>query len=137
MKIAAVAVAALILAGCGGNPETSGVSTVPTLSTPLPVDTGPTIFESTYSDCQLNLGGKAMFAKIGDDGHTLDLRGRMNASDRACVLEALDMPDGVMAHIKQTRAVDGMQEDAWLNIRARWTYDPDNGLHIILTLDAA
>lgn len=57
-------------------------------------------------------------------GHTI--------ADALCLLEKLDTPADVNAHISQTRALDGMQTDEWDGYRARWTYHPDDGLNITI-----
>ncbi|WP_353508386.1 hypothetical protein [Intrasporangium sp.] len=78
---------------------------------------------------------------LADSGATLILDGtgkedwsgdQLDAID--CVLRALSMPAAVEAHINSTRALDGMQNDTWNDISARWTYHPDAGLDITLTL---
>lgn len=48
------------------------------------------------------------------------------------MLEQLDAPDYVTQHIESTRALDGMQTDEWDDMKARWTYHPDDGLSLTL-----
>lgn len=52
--------------------------------------------------------------------------------DITCMLEKLDAPDYVTQHIESTRALDGMQTDEWDDMKARWTYHPDDGLGLTL-----
>ena len=40
--------------------------------------------------------------------------------------------DYVTQHIESTRALDGMQTDEWDDMKARWTYHPDDGLSLTL-----
>ena len=52
--------------------------------------------------------------------------------DVACVLAQLEVPSYVVSHIDSTRALDGQQVDEWDGISARWTYHPEDGLHLVL-----
>lgn len=72
---------------------------------------------------------------------TLDTRGKEDEGiddlydpleDVTCMLEQLDAPDYVTQHIESTRALDGMQTDEWDDMKARWTYHPDDGLSLTL-----
>lgn len=74
---------------------------------------------------------------LQDNGMSLTLRtsGKKNYQgvqfkDVMCIADYLDIPDFVVKHIESTRALDGQREDDWANIKARWTYHPDNGLGI-------
>lgn len=66
---------------------------------------------------------------------TMDGQGRDEASGmtrdmQMCVLYGLKAPGYVISHISDTRALDGMQTDAWGEYQARWTYHPDSGLNL-------
>lgn len=78
---------------------------------------------------------------VGDEGKTLTLTtaGKSGKSasytdieDVACVLAKLEVPSYVVSHIDSTRALDGQQTDEWDGISARWTYHPEDGLHLVL-----
>ena len=78
---------------------------------------------------------------VADKGKTLTLttagKGGKSASytdieDVACVLAKLEVPSYVVSHIDSTRALDGQQTDEWDGISARWTYHPEDGLHLVL-----
>ena len=78
---------------------------------------------------------------VGDEGKTLTLTtaGKSGKSasytdikDVACVLTELEVPSYVISHIDSTRALDGQQTDEWDGISARWTYHPEDGLHLVL-----
>jgi hypothetical protein len=60
--------------------------------------------------------------------------GDLSLGDLVCVLVALDTPDAVTNHMSNTRPLDGTQSDTWDDFSATWTYHPDNGLDVILTL---
>lgn len=81
-------------------------------------------------------------AALGDGGRTLfiDHRGEDELDDLStekvlCLLAQLDAPESVVDHMFQTRAIDGIQENGWDGISARWTYHPDTGLAITLTVN--
>ena len=76
---------------------------------------------------------------VADKGTTLTLTtaGESGVSytdieDVACVLAKLEVPSYVVSHIDSTRALDGQQTDEWDGISARWTYHPEDGLHLVL-----
>jgi hypothetical protein len=78
---------------------------------------------------------------IADNGKTLslDTKGKEDLAGDSltsvtCVLSELDAPTSVIDHISSTRALDGQQTDTWGAVSARWTYHPDAGLEITLTL---
>jgi len=41
----------------------------------------------------------------------------------------------VISRMSATRALDGMQDGQWEGISASWTYHPDDGLNITLTMN--
>ena len=78
---------------------------------------------------------------VSDEGKTLTLTtaGKSGKSasytdieDVACVLTELEVPSYVVSHIDSTRALDGQQTDEWDGISARWTFHPEDGLHLVL-----
>ena len=76
-----------------------------------------------------------------DLGHTLTLRnvaakenaGPVSMDDMQCVFRELDVPQAVLDHIGQTRAMDGIQNDSWEGMSVRWNYHPDSGVNITFT----
>jgi hypothetical protein len=60
--------------------------------------------------------------------------GNVAYSEIACVLRELEAPADVTARMDSTRALDGMQEATWGRVSASWTYHPDDGLDVILSL---
>jgi hypothetical protein len=52
-----------------------------------------------------------------------------------CVLDALEIPRTVESRIYNTTAIMGQQEAFWDDIVASWSYHPDRGLDLSLTLD--
>ena len=91
-------------------------------------------FETAAEACEL-----APLLVTADKGTTLTLTtaGESGVSytdieDVACVLTKLEVPSYVVSHIDSTRALDGQQTDEWDGISARWTYHPEDGLHLVL-----
>ena len=93
-------------------------------------------FERAAEACEL-----APVLVVADKGKTLTLTtaGKSGKSasytdieDVACVLTELEVPSYVTSHIDSTRALDGQQTDEWDGISARWTFHPEDGLHLVL-----
>ena len=91
-------------------------------------------FETAAEACEL-----VPLLVVADKGTTLTLTtaGESGVSytdieDVACVLAKLEVPSYVVSHIDSTRALDGQQTDEWDGISARWTYHPEDGLHLVL-----
>ena len=94
-------------------------------------------FETAAEACEL-----VPLLVVADKGATLTLTtaGESGVSytdieDVACVLAKLEVPSYVVSHIDSTRALDGQQTDEWDGISARWTYHPEDGLHLVLRDD--
>lgn len=51
----------------------------------------------------------------------------------ACLLVETSAPSSIGAHMDATRSMDGMQEDQWEGLKARWTYHPDKGMNITIS----
>ena len=93
-------------------------------------------FETAAEACEL-----VPLLVVADKGTTLTLTtaGKSGKSasytdieDVACVLTELEVPSYVTSHIDSTRALDGQQTDEWDGISARWTFHPEDGLHLVL-----
>lgn len=56
-------------------------------------------------------------------------------TDTVCVLDALDVTDAVLEKMNSTSALMGVVSASWNGITAEWTYHPDNGFDIILTVE--
>ena len=100
--------------------------------------TRSTLFSSAVSSC-----GSPAGTQLGDGGRTLMLHTRgtkqrssgMSVQDLRCILKKLGASDAVISRMSATRAIDGMQDGRWDGISASWTYHPDDGLNITLTMD--
>lgn len=92
-----------------------------------------------YSSC-----GSPAGTTIADENRTLtiDVKGNDDSygasyENQACILRALDAPSSVISHLEQTTSIDGRQTEAWDGITAAWSYHPDRGSDMVITLDAA
>lgn len=79
-----------------------------------------------------NLGDK-------DTTLTIDTKGTKDATgadlmDAGCVLKNLNITDKAMAHMVGTRAIDGRQTETWNGVEAAWTFHPDTGMNMTLSL---
>lgn len=93
-------------------------------------------FEGALRDCGLQYRKNAV---IGDEGGSLDLDTRgekdptgLTVDELYCVLDQIETPDGVISHMKRTRALDGRQSAEWKGMEASWSYHPDTGLDVLL-----
>lgn len=116
--------AALALAGCG-NTSDGGI--------PAAAEPPSTALDAAVDTCEAGL--------IADNGHTLmvDTKGEDDATgesmeDLICLLFALETPTAVIDHMSSTRALDGMQTTGWDEFDARWTYHPDAGMGLTITI---
>ncbi|MEV4384649.1 hypothetical protein AB0J68_02805 [Micromonospora sp. NPDC049580] len=84
--------------------------------------------------------GRDDWAMLGDDGNSLTLRSvgkertGLKLEQLQCYWTELEVPDAVIAEIEGTRALDGRQSGEWEDMSASWTYHPDDGLQMIITL---
>ncbi|UOE21439.1 hypothetical protein NI17_010180 [Thermobifida halotolerans] len=100
----------------------------------------PDTFTAAVDECELNY--KNSLARIGDEGASLvldhqgaDEAGGLSYAEVNCVLNALEAPDGIVAQMERTTALDGRQSASWDGITASWSYHPDRGLDIVFSLD--
>ncbi|MEU2199538.1 hypothetical protein [Isoptericola sp. NPDC019482] len=100
---------------------------------------GSAAFEAAYADC-----GPSDGLELVDDGTTLalDAQGEEDFSGASyttvdCVLGALEAPSRVTELMNSTRALDGRQTDSWDGVTATWSYHPDTGLDLLLTVAPA
>lgn len=80
--------------------------------------------------------------ELGDEDQTLviDVKGDEDArgatyQQQECVLAELDVPASVNSHIGQTTSMDGRQTESWDGITIEWSYHPDRGSDMVITLD--
>ncbi|MFF2631905.1 hypothetical protein ACFVR6_03365 [Microbacterium sp. NPDC058021] len=80
--------------------------------------------------------------ELGDEDRTLiiDVKGKddfdgASYDEQACVLNALDVPASVESHIGQTTSMDGRQSESWDGITIEWSYHPDRGSDMVITLE--
>lgn len=129
--IAAGAMAALLLAGAG---IYTAFQASP-ISSPLAERKSPLTLAK--EKCGSSLAGDAV---LGDEGRTLTLHGAgkessgLSFSALECYWSELKMSDSVRAEVLATRALDGRQSGDWDDIHASWSYHPDSGLQMVITV---
>lgn len=107
--------------------------------------TRDTAFESAHNACSGTTANgynpkDVGSVQLGDGGGTLVIDGAgrdgngASLKTIACYLKALKTPDSVISKMDGTRALDGRQAAEWDGIAASWTYHPDQGINITLTL---
>jgi hypothetical protein len=101
----------------------------------------PTKLESAHVQC---VGENPRFAKysaLDDDGKGLFVDGAgdksvgLIASDLACVITTVGVPDSVISRMNTTTALMGQQEATFDGITVRWSYHPNNGLDMSFEMD--
>ncbi|MBH0023975.1 hypothetical protein [Salinibacterium sp. SWN248] len=99
----------------------------------------PSKFTASLDSCGLESNSAA---RIGDAGQSLilDMEGeedweKLTYNEVFCVLDELEVPDSVTAQMGETRSLDGRQTAEWDDIKASWSYHPDDGLDLILSFN--
>jgi hypothetical protein len=75
---------------------------------------------------------------LSDEGRTvvIDTRSEYGSvSGMQCIVGQLDTPESTIAAISRTTSMMGVQEDDHDGISYSWSYHPDNGLNMVITLD--
>jgi hypothetical protein len=133
LLIAAGATTALLLTGIGvlASLETD---------TPAP-NSAVTQEKSLFAEAKKKCGSSlASDAELGDEGRTLTLHGDGKESSGLsyvaleCYWSELGLPDSAKAEFGATRALDGRLTGEWGDIHASWSYHPNSGLQMVLTL---
>ncbi|GAA2155701.1 MULTISPECIES: FAD-dependent oxidoreductase [Glycomyces] len=100
-------------------------------------DDGSSDLEAVKEECAAGSSD----IRVGDGGETLTID-RMGAAESPgatftqfdCIVEELGIPDSVLDRIENTRALDGYQDASFAEYAASWTYHPDDGLNMTITV---
>lgn len=94
---------------------------------------------SPFQDVQASCDPAGDGTTIADNGETfiIDATGDedytgISYDSVTCIFSAVTMPTAVQAHVGDTRALDGRQEDSWDGFTASWSYHPDQGIDMII-----
>lgn len=137
IALVAVALLAASCAGSGAEAE-AGVQTEATTPAETPLELAAAacdIADSALGDAGTTLtldGGGKDDRQLGDGGFGYSA-GKLEIEDITCALDELGTSDAIWSRMKQTRAMDGMQEQSGGGYTYVWSYHPDNGLDIIIT----
>ncbi|MGY5319943.1 hypothetical protein ACXA45_12015 [Neomicrococcus lactis] len=95
-------------------------------------------------ESDLENASKSCYAgEIGDEGNSVFLdskekdyaSGDLAYEDIFCVMRELDIPDSTIHRMDSTRSLDGRVSDSWKGLTAEWTYHPDSGANVLITID--
>ena len=82
---------------------------------------------------------QGLHARLASDETSLTLEAFSDSGDSLttpifqCVLGKLGTPAAVRERMYATRAIDGTQSEEWGSYKATWTYEPDQGLTVIIS----
>lgn len=82
---------------------------------------------------------QGLHARLASDETSLTLEAFSDSGDSLttpifqCVLGKLGTPAAVRERMYATRAIDGTQSEQWGSYKATWTYEPDQGLTVVVS----
>ena len=97
--------------------------------------TGSSGFTNAVDSCH----ARGLHARLASDETSLTLEAFSDSGDSLttpifqCVLGKLGTPAAVRERMYATRAIDGTQSEQWGSYKATWTYEPDQGLTVIVS----
>ena len=97
--------------------------------------TGASGFANAVDSCH----ARGLHARLASDETSLTLEAFSDSGDSLttpifqCVLGKLGTPAAVRERMYATRAIDGTQSEEWGTYKATWTYEPDQGLTVIVS----
>ena len=97
--------------------------------------TGSSGFANAVDSCH----ARGLHARLASDETSLTLEAFSDSGDSLttpifqCVLGKLGTPAAVRERMYATRAIDGTQSEQWGSYKATWTYEPDQGLIVIVS----
>lgn len=97
---------------------------------------GPTVLAEAVKACKGEPGD--MFVSLEDDDETLliDTQSEYGDFDAAlCVFDRLDFSEATKVSIGDTTSMMGRQEADEDELHLEWSYHPDNGMNMIITLE--
>ena len=97
--------------------------------------TGSSGFANAVDSCH----ARGLHARLASDETSLILEAFSDSGDSLttpifqCVLGKLGTPAAVRERMYATRAIDGTQSEQWGSYKATWTYEPDQGLTVVVS----
>jgi hypothetical protein len=91
--------------------------------------------QAAYDHCKAEDVDKTL--ELADDGATIVIDTRSEYGSTAgmdCVLGALTTPESIKAEIGRTTAMMGTQDADNNGIHYSWSYHPDNGVNMVITV---
>ena len=96
-------------------------------------------FISGFANAVDSCHARGLHARLASDETSLTLEAFSDSGDSLttpifqCVLGKLGTPAAVRERMYATRAIDGTQSEEWGSYKATWTYEPDQGLTVIVS----
>lgn len=139
MPAALAAAALLALTGCGG--DSSAAEKAP--DSPAVDGRLSDTYDACVADGAAHPDEPKWTLELADGGQTLLVD--TNPSDDGtgiatyfgayeCTLEELDVPQSTISKIERTTAMMGVQEASHDGLDFSWTYHPDNGTELLITV---
>lgn len=97
--------------------------------------TGSSGFANAVDSCH----ARGLHARLASDETSLTLEAFSDSGDSLttpifqCVLGKLGTPAAVRERMYASRAIDGTQSEQWGSYKATWTYEPDQGLTVVVS----
>ncbi|GIE77411.1 hypothetical protein Aph02nite_33610 [Actinoplanes philippinensis] len=69
--------------------------------------------------------------ELSDNGASIVVESD-STTEPFCVINELRPSQEAVWHLEQTRPIDGWQEHSWTGYTAGWSYDPDDGIRMVV-----
>lgn len=133
---AVIAGAVGVILGVGGTLGVQAAGSAVSALTPTPTPTADTRLADAVAAC-----GTPPGIALGDNDHsmTIDVKGKEDLTGatyeaQQCILRSLAAPSNVLSHLGQTTSMDGRQTETWDGITISWSYHPDRGADMVITV---
>jgi hypothetical protein len=97
-------------------------------------------FQSPLLTAKATCAPSSVYAQVGDGGDTLTVQTEGEEDDGityaqlGCFWKELKVTDAVKSEMEATRALDGRQAGDWGDYHASWSYHPDSGFSMVVTI---
>lgn len=97
-------------------------------------------FQSPLLTAKAKCAPSSVYAQVGDGGDSLTLQSEgkedpgITYNELGCFWTELKVTDAIRSEMESTRALDGKQAGDWGDYHASWSYHPDSGFTMIVTV---
>lgn len=98
------------------------------------------VFQSPLLTAKATCAPSSVYAQVGDGGNTLTVQTEgkedrgITYAELDCFWRELKVSDAVKSEMEATRALDGRQVGDWGDYHASWSYHPDRGFSMVVTI---